>query len=110
MVRSRFHGFVVGPDGTEVNFPRCNGERPDRAVFVMMGLTDGSGKSADANPVAPHDRVLCFAVFVQIGHVHGFRIFGSELEDISYLNPREIVMDGFPQCGQTPPSGILAKS
>ena len=25
MVRSRFHGFVVGPDGTEMNFPRCNG-------------------------------------------------------------------------------------
>ena len=52
----------------------------------MMGLADGSSKSANADTIASHNRILCFSIGVNIGHVHGFGVLGSKLKNIAHLN------------------------
>ena len=52
----------------------------------MMSLTDGSGKSADTDTITSHNRILCFSTGVNIGHIHGFGVLGSELKNIAHLN------------------------
>ncbi len=55
-------------------------------MFVMVGFADRRGKSADADAVASHNRIFCFAVLIIVCHAHGFGIFGSQLEDIADFN------------------------
>ena len=66
--------------------PRSDSFRPDRAVLIVMCLADRCCQTADTDTVASHDRGLALAVCIDIGHIHGFCIFGSKLEDISDLD------------------------
>ena len=52
----------------------------------MSCLAYRGGQTADSNTVAAHDRVFYRAVGVCIGHIHGFCIFGAQLEDISHFD------------------------
>ena len=69
-----------------MHLPGGDGDGPDGAVVVVMGLADGGGEPAHADAVAAHDRVLAFPGGVHIGHVHGAGVFGSQLEDVAHLN------------------------
>jgi hypothetical protein len=66
--------------------PGSDCQRPYRAVFIMMRFADRGGKSAYTDTVAAHERILCFTGVVDISHIHGFGVFGSQLEDITYLD------------------------
>ena len=77
---------IVGADSTDVHLPGCNGQRPNGAVCIVMRLADGGGEAADADTVAAHNGILGFALAVDIGHMHGFGVFGAQLEDIAHFN------------------------
>ena len=52
----------------------------------MARLADRRGKSADADAVAAHNRVLALARLVEVGHVHRLRVLRAELEDVAHFN------------------------
>ena len=52
----------------------------------MMGFQNGCRQTSYPNSIATHDWILLFSVFIRIGHVHGFRIFCTQLKDIAHLD------------------------
>ena len=86
LVGITFYLSIVGTNSAEVYLPRCNSHRPDRTIIIVMCFANRSGKSADTDTVASHQWILCFAVAVDISHIHGLCIFSAELEDVSHLN------------------------
>ena len=52
----------------------------------MSCLTYRGSQTAYADTIAAHHRIFHRTVGVCIGHVHGFGIFCTQLEDISDLN------------------------
>ena len=77
---------IISTNGTEMYLPRRNRQRPYRTVIIMVRLADGGGKSADTDTVTSHNRISRFPISVNIGHIHGFGILGSELKNIAHLN------------------------
>ena len=69
-----------------MNLPWGDIHRPDRSKIIMVCFAYGSGQTAYTDAVTAHDRILCIAIRIQVLHVHGFCIFGSQLEDVSYFN------------------------
>ena len=51
----------------------------------MAHFAYGSGKTPNAYTVAAHDGKLFGIIGISIFHMHGLCIFGTQLEDVSYL-------------------------
>ncbi len=49
---------IIGTNSTEVYLPRCDRQRPYGTIVIMVSLADRSGKSADTNTIASHNRIL----------------------------------------------------
>ena len=69
-----------------MNLPRSYRYRPNGTIIIVANLAHGGRKSAYADTVAAHYRILLVAVLVEIGHMHRLRVLCAELEDIADLD------------------------
>ena len=64
----------------------CDSGRPDDA-FVVVTLFDSRRRNTrDADAVTAHEHWFGLAAFVETDSVQGFAVFGTELEDMAYLD------------------------
>ena len=87
LLRGLRHRFaLVRAHGTNHHGERRNRLRPNDAFGVVVLLNRRAENARHANAIAAHDERLRFAVFIEEGRVHGFRIFRAELEHMTDLN------------------------
>jgi hypothetical protein len=64
----------------------CDREREDDAALVVVLLDGRRHDAGNANAIAAHDHRDRAAFFVQHGGLHGFAVFGAELEDMTHFD------------------------
>ena len=78
--------LILGLDDCYDNMIRSYGQWPDDPLVIVMLLYDSLHGSGDAYSVASHPVWMIFALLILEGSVHAFRIFETELEDLSDLD------------------------
>jgi len=63
-----------------------DGKRPNDPRTIMVLLDTGCNRPPYPNPIATHDHELFLAIPIEKDGMHGLRVFGSELEDVSHLD------------------------
>ncbi len=83
----RLHDLLVPrAQAHHQDFERCQRQRPDDAVLVVILLDGRRHGAADAEPIAPHGHGMRGSLVVQIGAMHGCRVLRAQLEDVTDLD------------------------
>src|SRR5699024_11994874 len=83
---SSFENLVVLPVGNNGHVRWCYIHRPNQAFLFVMGFSQRCYRSGYADSIGPHSDHDLFAVFIQHLEIQRFRVFASELENMSHFH------------------------